>query len=294
MPEHSSQPELIHLPTEPGHTVAARVFLSPQQATKGVCILAPATGVAQYLYDDFARWLNAQGYHAVTFDYDGIGLSVTGHVRDSQSDMLTWAEYDGPAVLRYAGERFAGDEIIWIGHSIGGHLLGMMPDTGNISRAITVGSGTGTWWLNSPPTRRVSWLLWGVIVPVTVPLAGYFPGKRLKMMCDLPRGVIWQWRRWCLRREYCVGAEGDWLRQRFAAVRVPIDSVYFSDDEMMSPANVRDLHGFFSNAPQTQTVIQPADVGMTRIGHIGWHRERFRPVWEQVFLPILQPVTAAA
>ncbi len=288
------EPELIHLPTEPGHTVATRVFLSSSSTPAGVCILAPATGVAQYLYDDFARWLNEHGYHAVTFDYDGIGLSLTGHIRDSKSDMLTWAEYDGPAVLRYVEERFDGMNITWVGHSIGGHLLGMMPHTGRISRAITVGSGTGTWWLNSPPTRRVAWLLWGVIVPVAVPLTGYFPGKRLKMMCDMPKGVILQWRRWCLRREYCVGAEGDWLRQRFAAVNVPIDSVYFSDDEMMSPANVRDLHGFFKSAPQTRTVIKPSDVNLRRIGHIGWHRERFRPMWEQVFLPLLHPSAEAA
>jgi predicted alpha/beta hydrolase len=117
---------------------------------------------------------------------------------------MSWANHDCPTVLTYVAETFPSLERIWIGHSIGGHLPGMMPDTKLIDRIITVGAGTGTWWYNAWPTRRIAWLLWYVIVPVTVPIFGYFPGNKLGILCDMPKGVIMQWRRWCLHRNYCV------------------------------------------------------------------------------------------
>lgn len=275
------------IPTQAGHVVTITVFNSQVAFVKGVCIIASATGVAQHLYQDFAIWLTTQGYHAVTFDYDGIGLSIDGHVKQCKSDVLSWANNDCPAVLDAVEQQFPNHGCIWIGHSVGGHMLGMMPDTKQISRAITVAVGTGTWWYNSASTKRVSWLLWYFLVPLTVPLFGYFPGNKLRVLCDLPKGVMMQWRRWCLKDGYAIEGEGQWLRDRFAKVNLPIYALAFSDDEMMSLKNVDMLHAQFTGASITQQIIEPKDIGQKRIGHIGWHRDRYQALWEQVFLPIL-------
>lgn len=285
------KPEIVFLPTEAGHKVAARHFEVSskfESDAKGVCILACATGVAQYLYDDFATWLTAQGYQVVTFDYDGIGLSVDGHVKNSNSDKMSWANHDCPAVLNYVASSFPSLERIWIGHSVGGHLPGMMPDSSLIDRIITVGAGTGTWWQMSWPSRRFAWFLWYVIVPILVPLYGYFPGSKIGIMCDMPKGVMLQWRRWCLAKNYAVGTEGAWLAQRYANVTAPITSVIFTDDEMMSVKNSDLLHGLYTRAKQKRVVVKPSDIGERRIGHIGWHRQRFETLWKQVLLPEIQ------
>ena len=123
----------------------------------------------------------------MTFDYDGIGLSIDRHVKYSKSDKLSWGKYDCPAVLDYVKAEFPEQKITWIGHSGGAHLLGFMEDTSDISKAITVGAGTGTWWYNAPPTKRVAWFLWYFLVPATVPFLGYFPGNKIGIMCDLPK-----------------------------------------------------------------------------------------------------------
>jgi len=279
------------LKTAAGHSITLRVFpalLDEGQQAKGVCVIAPATGVAQYLYDDFANWLTEQKYNVVTFDYDGIGLSVDRHVKYSKSDKLSWAQYDCPEVLAFTKENFAGQKLTWIGHSVGAHMLGMMESTDDIDHAITVGAGTGTWYYNAPPTKRVAWFLWYFLVPATVPFLGYFPGDKLKIMCNLPKGVIMQWRRWCLKKNYAVEHEGEWLRQRFANVKMPITSLAFTDDDMMSLKNVDMLHGFFTGAPQKRVVIQPSDIGQKRIGHIGWHKQRYRELWDKYFKPALE------
>lgn len=273
--------------TGAGHSVVLKVFMSQLKPVKGICVIAAATGVAQHLYQDFAVWLTSLGFHVVTFDYDGIGLSVDRHVKHCKSDILSWANNDCPAVLGYVTKQFGELECIWIGHSVGGHILGMMPNTGPISRAITVATGTGTWWYNSPQTKRVAWILWYFLVPLTVPTLGYFPGDKLNIMCNLPKGVMMQWRRWCLKEGYAVEKEGLWLKERFANVNMPITSIAFSDDEMMSLKNIDMLHGQFSGANITRQTVAPKDVGHKRIGHIGWHKGRYQNMWEQVFAPLL-------
>ena len=61
-------------------------------------------------------------------------------------------------------------------------------------------------------------ILWFGMVPVLTALFGYFPGKPLRMVGDLPRGVALQWRKWCLHPEYLL-AEGE--RYREAAPAAP-------------------------------------------------------------------------
>jgi predicted alpha/beta hydrolase len=168
----STQQQAIHhrLATSAGHSIVARSFEANSEHSKGVCIIATATGVAQYLYDDFAHWLTDQGYTVITFDYDGIGLSIDRHVKYSKSDKLSWAKHDCPAVLNFVKENYPEQKITWIGHSVGAHMLGMMENTDAIDQAITVGAGTGTWWYNAAPTKRMVWFLWYFLVPLIVPL----------------------------------------------------------------------------------------------------------------------------
>ena len=280
------------LQTGAGHTITAQIFpahtSATQETSKGVCIIATATGVAQRLYEDFANWLTEHNYTAVTFDYDGIGLSIDRHVKFSKSDKISWAQNDCPAVLDYVKAEFPDQEITWIGHSVGAHMLGFMENTDDIAKAITVGAGTGTWWYNAPPTKRIAWFLWYFLVPATAPLLGYFPGDKLGIMCNLPKGVIMQWRRWCLKKDYAIGYEGDWLRQNFANTKMPMTSIAFTDDDMMSMKNVEMLHAFFTGADKKMVKIKPSDIGQKRIGHIGWHKARYRTLWDNYFLPELE------
>ncbi|MDF1763927.1 MAG: hypothetical protein P1U57_11005 [Oleibacter sp.] len=97
-----------------------------------------------------------------------------------------------------------------------------------------------------------------------------------------------QWRRWCLHRNFSIGVEGAWLRDRYASVKVPITSILFTDDEMISPKNIDRLHAYYTGARKNRVVVKPSDIGERRIGHIGWHRQRFVKLWEQVMLPVIQ------
>jgi predicted alpha/beta hydrolase len=98
----------------------------------------------------------------------------------------------------------------------------------------------------------------------------------------LPRGVILQWRRWCLNPRYSAGAEGQAVDRGYAAVRFPVHSLFITDDEMMTVQGSQTLLDLYSQAPRTLEHVAPADVSARRIGHFGFFREQFRAsLWPQ-------------
>jgi predicted alpha/beta hydrolase len=244
-------------------------------------LIAPAMGVPQGYYAEFARWLATQGHLVLSFDYRGMGASRPPEharsLRGFEADIRTWAEHDAAAALGWLRERLpAHKPLHWIGHSLGGQILGLLPNRGLVHRAVTVASGSGYWRENSPELKRFVWWLWYVLVPVTLPLAGYFPGRRLKKVGDLPRGVMAQWRRWCLSPHYMMGEGGAALRAHYGAFDTPMLSLSFTDDEFMSGRNIESLHGFYASAPKTMQRIAPAELGVRRIGHFGFFRAQFQ------------------
>ena len=263
-------------------------FFHPQVGMRASVLIVPAMGVKQTFYAPLAAWLADQGYLAVTFDYSGIGLSDNGALRNLDVDILDWARYDCPAMLDALSAVAPDLPLYWIGHSLGGQVLGLLPDRSRIARAVTIAVGSGYWRENSPSTKWKAAYLWYVVVPLITRLCGYFPGKRLRKVGDLPRGVIEQWRRWCLDPDYLVGAEGEGVRAQFAAVETPITSLSFCDDEMMSARNTESLHSFYVNAPRNMKRIAPKEIGAPQIGHFGFFKPQFREfLWEAYLLPEL-------
>lgn len=279
---------MISFRASDGFELKGHVYGDPATARAGL-LIAPAMGVEQRYYADFAQWMAAQGWLVLSFDYRGMGASRPAEMRGSlkglEADIRLWAERDASAALDELDRRLGGAErpIHWLGHSLGGQILGLLPNRERVSRAITVGSGSGYWRENAAGLRRYVWWLWYVIVPLSLPLFGYFPGRRLRKVGDLPRGVMAQWRRWCLDRDYMMGEGGAALRAQYAALRTPMLSLAFTDDEFMSRRNTESLHGFYAGAQPELRRIAPADVGVRRIGHFGFFRKHFEAsLWPQV------------
>lgn len=276
----------LHVRTSNDRHINVRAF--PAGDPTAVVIIAGAMGVGQQCYEKFARFLCEQGRTVLTFDYFGTGASLHTPLGDCDTTISEWGREDCDSVIGYARGQYPDLPIQWIGHSVGGQLLGLVPQVNSLERVITVACGSGYWRQNSPPTKRLAWLLWYAVAPLSVRLLGYFPGSRLGIVGDLPGGVMRQWRRWCLNPEYMIGAEDEDTRAQYAKVTVPITSVAFTDDEMMSRHNVDSLHSFYRNAPRTMLRIEPAELGEQSIGHLGWFRERYREsIWHRTILPLL-------
>ena len=275
------------VPTADGRAIQATVY-RPSVEPRAAVLIVPAMGVGQRYYTAFAEWLKAEGYAVATFDYWGTGLSRGGPMRRVETDVVGWAREDCHAMIGAAEALAPGRPLYWIGHSLGGQILGFLPEPGRIAKVVTVACGSGYWVENAPAIKWQAWLLWHVVAPPLTGLFGYFPGGRFGMVGDLPKGVIRQWRRWCLDPEYAVGAEGPEARARFAALTLPITSLSFTDDEMMSERNTASMHGFYAGAPRVMKRIAPAEIGVERIGHFGFFKPVFeRTLWRPHLLPEL-------
>jgi predicted alpha/beta hydrolase len=263
--------------TADGFELHATLFGDSQAARAGV-LIAPAMGVEQAYYADFAHWLAAKGYWVVTFDYRGVGQSRPAAFRRSlrgfESDVLTWAQRDAPALVDFMAQRLGDRPLLWVGHSLGGQILGLLDRPERIQAIVTVAAGSGYWRDYVPSPRRFAPALWFGIVPVVLALFGFFPGRRLRMIGDVPRGVMRQWRAWCLHPDYLFGVEDPAWRVTYARLRQPILSLSFTDDEYLSERNIASLHSFYAGAAREMRRLAPSDIGVDRIGHFGFFRRR--------------------
>jgi predicted alpha/beta hydrolase len=281
-----------------GWELTAEIYRPPPPAApRGAALIVSAMGVSQAFYAAFAGFLASEGFVVATFDYRGVGRSRRGPMREQRTTIFDWARLDCAAMLGALAERAPGLPITWIGHSLGGQILPFTlpcsPEAARVEKVILLASGTGYWRQGPSRLRRRVWFLWYVLVPFALWAWGYFPGKRLRMVGDLPRGVMAQWRRWCLDPEYAVGAEGDAARALYAAVRTPLYGLSFTDDEIMSEANTDALYRSYPSAPARTRRLAPAEVGVAKIGHFGFFHPRMEDaLWRAHLLPELAVASA--
>jgi len=255
-------------------TIEMRFFAPTAASPAGAVLIGGAMGVRQAFYRPFAEWLAAQGYHVATFDYRGVGDSRVATLRGFDADLFAWAR-DFDAAIDALADRAGALPVYVVGHSLGAQLPGLLRNRDRICGLVSIAAGSGYWRDNAPKLKRSVLYFWHVLVPLATMLFGYFPGRRIGKVGDLPRGVVLQWRRWCLNPRYHVGAEGRAVREQFESVRFPVVALSLTDDEMMTERGTHVLVDCYANAPRRVERIAPADVAVRRIGHFGFFRESF-------------------
>ena len=265
-----------------GTPLALRTY-APLGAVRGSVVIGGAMGVRQDYYAPFAQWLAAQGWKVTSFDYRGMGDSLPpGGLKGFQADLYDWAR-DYEAVIDHAKAALPMQPLYLLGHSLGAQLPGLLRNAHHVSGLLSVAAGSGYWRENAPQLKRIVPYFWFILVPLATRLCGYFPGKRLRKVGDLPAGVILQWRKWCLHPRYSVGVEGEAARQSYANVQFPVLALSITHDELMTLRGIHSLMDLYENAPRQVLSIAPADLSVRRLGHFG----AFRPEHQALLWPRL-------
>ena len=274
--------------------LSLRVYDATGSARASV-VIGGAMGVRQDYYAPFAEWLSGQGFRVTTFDYRGSGDSLPdttdGGLRGFRADLLDWAS-DYEAVVDSAKAAIPDAPLYLLGHSLGAQLPGFLKNQSKVDGMLSVAAGSGYWRDNAPQLKRIVLYFWYVLVPVATRLFGYFPGRRLKKVGDLPAGVMMQWRKWCLNPQYSVGAEGEAARLAYAGAGFPVLALSIADDELMTWRGTQNLINLYTGAERSFERIAPADLGVQRIGHFGFFREQFsQSLWPRAveFLERMHP-----
>ena len=269
-------PEARRIEVDRGAAIELRLFAPAAGAAVGAVLIGGAMGVRQSFYRPFAQWLSGLGYVVATFDYRGVGDSRAASLRGFDADLFAWAR-DTDAAIDALVDRAGELPLYVIGHSLGAQLPGLLRNRDRIAGLVSIAAGSGYWRDNAPGLKRYVLYFWHLLVPLATALCGYFPGARLRKVGDLPKGVVLQWRRWCLDPRYHVGAEGPAVREQFEAVRFPLVALSLTDDELMTERGTRVLVDCYANAPRRVERVAPADVAARRIGHFGFFRDAFAP-----------------
>lgn len=239
-------------------------------------LISPANGVPARFYFKFAQWLAEQGYTSVTWDWRGLGDSAPESARQFSATMLDWAARDQVAALNWAHERYR-LPIIAIGHSFGGQVYGFADYPNRFAKIILFGSGNAYWRLWPSPGRYLFRSGISIMLALTT-MVGYLPGKRLGLGSDLPKGVARQWLNWCLQPDY----HGQW--DGHSKISAPVLSYAFSDDHYAPLASREDLLQRYGGE-KTLITVDPASLGLSRVGHFGFFRSQFAETLWPAFLP---------
>lgn len=271
----------LQIAANDGQTLAAYCH-APQAAVRAEVVIGSAMAVPQAFYSDFANWLAGQGFRVWTFDYRGMGESRTGPMRGCKADISDWVARDFEAVVRHAEKAAGGAPLFVVGHSLGGQTAPLLPSIGSVAGLVNIAVGSGAVRHNQPGTRRVAPLLWHGLLPLLALVFGYFPGARIGVIGDVPKGAMFQWRRWCFTPDYLLSGEPG-AREAYAATRCPVLGLTFSDDELLLEAGSRMLHDALHGAEVDYRVLSPQQFDLPRIGHFGFFRRvHEKPLWPLV------------
>ena len=248
---------------------------APDNANRRTVIINSAVGVLRGYYGKYATFLCEHGYRVVTYDYRGIGDSLSGPVRDCNGSMEEWGSKDFPAILDAVAAEHGQEPILVIGHSAGGQIFGLTPRNRAVQALLLVSSQSG-YWRHWPGWKRYAMAaMWYALMPGLTRTLSYCPMASFKLGENLPRGVALQWARWGRHPDYMVDDAGQPIRSEFAAFPGPVLSYSFADDGAAPAAAVDALAAYYQGASVERRHIAPEQIGHKKIGHFGFFRERF-------------------
>lgn len=266
-------PEAVTVTARDGRRLAG-LFVAAS-APRGALVVNGATGFPREFYLKFAGYAAQRGYHALVYDYRGMGASAIGPVARETARMSEWGLLDMPAALAWLQARCATLPLLTVGHSVGGQLIGCMPNQALARAHLMIATSTGYWRWQHAPFRYQALAFWKLYGPLELRLRGYVPRGMLWRGDSLPRGVFLEWRSWCLRPEHftpdLTGAGSE-----FSAVRAPLLSWSFTDDPIATPSAVEALLALYPHARIERRRTAPAELGVRAIGHHGFFAERHR------------------
>jgi predicted alpha/beta hydrolase len=268
-------PQAVSFSARDGRTLAGLLLVAA--APRGVLVVNNATGYLREFYLRFAAYCAQRGYHALIYDYRGMGASAGAPPAQERARMSDWGRLDMPAALGWLAGRYPELPAFTLGHSVGGQLIGAMPNADTARAHVMIAASTGYWRRQRLPFRFVALAFWKLYGPWMLARRGFVPRGVLWRGGALPPGVFLQWRRWCLEAaSFGPQLDPEFADSRFAQVRGPLLVWGFTDDPIATPAAVEALLGAYRGARIERRWTRPADVGARHLAHHGFFAERHR------------------
>ena len=275
--------EKLNITCKDGYTLSATFYENTQKNQNLPILICPATGIVQSFYRSFAEWLAEQGYQVMVFDFRGIGASLHGPLKKSQASIQDWGQLDIPAAIDALLVKTQKKQVILVGHSAGGQLLGIAPNYAKVAKVIAISGSTGHIKGLKGRTKQLAPVMFNIIFPISSFFKGYGATKMMGMGENLPKNVAKQWAQFCSRPGYVENALGKTIFEDYHQnITCPISVYWSSDDEIATEANVKDLLRLYPNAKTTMHELVPQDLGHKSIGHMLMFKKSHQNIWSMI------------
>ncbi len=266
--------------TSNSEILSATLFEGKKKET--VLIIASATGVRQEYYEKFAQFIAEYGISVITFDYSGIGRSLKKPIKKLDNNAADWGRNDLESIIQYVMSNYPESRKVVLGHSIGGQLVGLAKSSTKINKIILVAAQSGYWKYWKGFGRIKMWFNWYILFPLLLNAFGYLKSKQISGMENLPRNVANQWRNWGRNRDYIL-SDKTINETHYKKIMVEVTAFSIEDDDFAPVEAVQWMTGQYQNAKKKSIHLKPVDFKVTKIGHFGVFKERFRnTIWNKV------------
>lgn len=247
-----------------------------------ILIIASATGVRQEYYQKFAQFIADNGISVITFDYNGIGRSLKDLIKKLDNNAADWGRNDIENMIQYVMTNYPNSKKIMLGHSIGGQLIGLAESSQKLDKIVLVAAQSGYWRFWKGIGRIKMWFNWYILFPVILNTFGYLHSKKISGMENLPKNVANQWRNWGKNRDYIL-SDKSINETYYDKVKVDVTAFSIEDDDFAPLESVQWMTSQYQNAKKKSIHLNPIDFQVTKIGHFGVFKERFRnTIWTQI------------
>lgn len=246
----------------------------PRGPAHAIVQMNPATAVPESLYADFARYLCREGFHVVTYNYRGMQADQPVRL-GVDAGFTTWADYDVEAVTAWVHARGEGLSHLAVGHSFGGHAVGLCQSSLLLDGAAMVAAHAGCLRFIHPFGERLrARLMLTIIGPFCARTLGYVPGRKLGLGGDTPGQMMLEWSRWTRMPRYFFDDPSLRAAERFARVTCPVLSIGVNDDNWAPPEAVDIVAHHFTHSALERWQVGPEDSRGQAIGHMGFFRRK--------------------
>lgn len=258
--------------------LSATLFKAEKEGV--ILIIASATGVKQEYYQKFSEYLSDNGVSVITFDYQGIGRSLTRPIKEFNNNAADWGKHDLENVIQFVIKNHPSSKKVILGHSIGGQLIGLAKSSTKVDKIILVAAQSGYWKFWKGIDKIKMWFNWYILFPVLLNLFGYLNSKKLSGMENLPKKVAEQWRNWGKNPDYLQNDKSIGLKY-YDKIELDISAFSIEDDDFAPQKAVEWMTNQYRNSNLKSTHLKPTDFGVKKIGHFGVFKDKLKnTVWE--------------
>ena len=272
----------ISIITQDGTSIISHLF-EPQNSNNKILLINSATGVKQHIYFAFAQFFAKQGFTVLTYDYRGIGLSKPKKMKGSQGSMRIWGTQDFAAMTDFIKEKYPNYLKYCVGHSVGALILGMNNDAAIFDEFIFVATQDAYFRNLNFKVGFTAVLGFGIALPFTTSLLGYFPANWFGLGESLPKGSAFDWRTLILNKKSTSKLfekiENDYSKQLSQKVYI----IYAEDDPWVTMKGMESLmNNAYPNMRKTYHEVKTSESEKKDIGHINFFRNYNKNLWQIV------------